>query len=159
MSFKRRSSPRSATTRGLHLSNPHYKLPHSYFIPSAVVMLCLVTIPAQIPTTYPGCQKQRHHEAAIRKMLLIDNLRAGRVWWYSLAVEWCGTMYMWYQPAGDTCFRTDVAAGCSGTLTAGYAVGVRWSGGPLDKIQMLSGVGVAGAHVVSAGRCCYTAEE
>ncbi|KAL0022326.1 hypothetical protein WJX77_000614 [Trebouxia sp. C0004] len=57
MSFKRRSSPRSATTRGLHLSNPHYKLPHSYFIPSAVVMLCLVTIPAQIPTTYPGCQK------------------------------------------------------------------------------------------------------
>ncbi|DBA90732.1 hypothetical protein WJX77_000614 [Trebouxia sp. C0004] len=61
--------------------------------------------------------------------------------------------------AGDTCFRTDVAAGCSGTLTAGYAVGVRWSGGPLDKIQMLSGVGVAGAHVVSAGRCCYTAEE
>jgi len=41
---------------------------------------------------------------------------------------------------------------------AEYAVGVRWSGGPLDKMQM-QWSGVAGAHVVSAGRCCYTAEE
>ncbi|DBA90729.1 TPA: hypothetical protein ACH3X1_003940 [Trebouxia sp. C0004] len=53
-----------------------------------------------------------------------------------------------------TAQHIQVAAGCRSKSMAGCAVGVRRSGGPLDKIQMLSGVGVAGALMVSAGKCC-----